>query len=78
MGDTYGYRFDFDGEDDPPKVYLTTATPQSRWLADCIEIFEEPTLLADVWSWDEDDWQLGPFAQAVLDTLNAHMPDVEW
>lgn len=55
---SYTVQFDFDGEDEPPKVEIIDET------GCCVlEVHEEPILISsdNEWSWESDDWKPGPF-----------------
>jgi hypothetical protein len=61
----YKIRFDFEAEDEPPRVYICDAGGSV-----VLEVFEEPVSLKGEWSWEEDDWKPGPFAEGVLNALH--------
>jgi len=61
----YLIHFEFDCEDEAPKVFIF-----EDGEGDVVEVFEEPTMLTEQFSWDEDDWQAGPLAQKILNYLN--------
>jgi hypothetical protein len=68
MSEAYSIRFDFDCENEPPKVMIVYLDRK-----DVLEVFEEPTMRPEVgaeFSWEEDDWQAGPFARHLLKLLN--------
>ena len=58
--------FDFDVEGDPPDVYIAEGG-ECCW----IQVLEEPILIASVWSWDNDDWNPGTIASALLIHMNS-------
>lgn len=62
------FHLDFDTKGEPPKVYLYDTQSDG----DVVEVFEEPTIKPGrgEWSWEEDDWEPGSFAQALLALLN--------
>jgi len=77
----YYIKFDFDCENEPPKVEIVNDTGCS-----VIEVYEEPILVSadNEWSWEQEDWQPGPFAVKLLELINAggpytiNEPDPRW
>ena len=68
MSIAYKIRFDFDCEGEPPTVMIVAPNG-----TEVLEVFEEPTLRPEVeaeFSWEEVDWQAGPFAIKLLNMLN--------
>lgn len=67
----YDIAFDFDCEGDPPHVEIWVL--KGKRLGPCvIRVHEAPVLKAPEWSWDDEDWEPGPFAKHVLALLNAN------
>ncbi len=65
----YGIRFDFDCEGDPPSVFIAE-DQRGSFVADIIEVLEEPTLKSESFSWEDEDWEPGPLAAKVLRVFN--------
>lgn len=76
----YGIHLEFDIEGDPPGVFI--AGNEGRG-GDLIEVLEEPKCKKapdgtrdkwgnpiEPWSWDDDDWEVGPLAKMLLEFLN--------
>lgn len=77
----YHVQFDFDCENEPPKVEIADET------GCCVlEVYEEPILISadNEWSWNDEDWKPGPFTERLLEMINAggpyqiNEPDPRW
>lgn len=76
MKGTWEWELDFDAQGDPPRVHLYLANGPS------IILDEDPVLKnggdpedEDAWSWEEEDWLLGPMAATLLSVLNTSTVD---
>jgi hypothetical protein len=65
-------KIEFDGMYESPKVIIW-----EKYLGEVLEVFEPPMCKTgwssgrpELWSWDDDDWEAGPFAKHVLELLN--------
>ena len=67
----YHIKFDFENENEPPRVEIADEDGCS-----VLEVFEEPILASadNQWSWEHDDWKPGPFAVKLLEMINANEP----
>ena len=62
-------RFDFDAENESPSVLICDT--HDTFGQAVVEVFEEPILLIDEWSWEESDWKPGPMTEAILKAMNS-------
>ena len=62
---------------DPPSVFISEVIlardGRERLGGQVIEVFEDPMLKADVWSKNDEDWEVGPIAKKVLHALNSEL-----
>ena len=76
----YGISFDFDCQGDPPHVEIREEGGMGSAV---LEVHEVPVCThPSGWSWDDDDWEPGPFALRVLALLNSahahHLGPFRW
>lgn len=62
----FGISFDFDAQGDTPSVLIHDDAGFER-----LEVFEEPILKTEEWSWDDDDWEAGPIAKQLVTFMNS-------
>lgn len=73
----YRFRFDFDAEDEPPRVYITDEE-ETPFGSDVIQVFEDAECTNGAFSWNPKDWKAGPLTTHLLMLLNANPePPVE-
>lgn len=68
MKERFQIYFDFTREGKAPSVYICDM--QGAFGGSVVEVFEEPICLKKKWSWEEDDWKLGPMAETILLVMN--------
>ena len=65
---SYGIHLEFDMQGESPEVFIAENGGQGP---DVIEVLEEPVCTAlGGWSWDDEDWEIGPLAKKLLEFLN--------
>lgn len=65
------FSLNLDAEGEPPEVHIRDNDGV------IVEVFEEPTCRNPTgWSWEEEDWEPGPFAQALLKMMNEGIADL--
>lgn len=61
----YFIGFDFDCEDEPPTTYIYDGDGTA-----VAEVFHEPTLIAEAWTWEPEGWMPSAFALELVNALN--------
>ena len=62
----WSVRFDFNGEGDPPEVYIVDKSGMAY-----LEVFEEPKCVNGEFSWEPEDWEYGDLTGKVLARMNS-------
>jgi len=64
----FGICFNFDCEGELPTVFIATRNGTGIKYS---EIFEEPILKSEVWSWNPENWEAGPIAKQLVAFMNS-------